>query len=42
MTYRTVISSSQRVVGRLESFDRFICHGRGPIPSAAENTLPLP
>ena len=40
--YRTVISSSQRVVGRLESFDLFICHDLSPMPSAAENTFPLP
>ena len=38
----TTISSSQRVVGRLESFDRFIFHDLSPIPSETENTLPLP
>ena len=35
-------SSSKRAVGRLESFDRFICHESWPMPSAAENTLSLP
>ncbi len=38
----TVISSSHRVVGRRESFCRFMCHDFAPIPWAAENTLPLP
>ena len=38
----TTINSSQRVEERLESFDRFIFHERSPIPSEAENTLPLP
>ena len=41
-TYRTVSSSSQLVVARFESFDRFIAHADLPTPSAAENTLPLP
>ena len=40
--YLTVISSSQRVEARLESFGRFIFHDFSPIPSEAENTLPLP
>ena len=38
----TVISSSHLVVGRAESFCRFMCHDRVPSPWAAENTLPLP
>lgn len=40
--YRTVISSSHLVVGRAESFCRFMCHDLAPRPWAAENTLPLP
>ena len=39
---RTVSSSSQRVVARFESFDRFISHDFSPMPSDAENTLPWP
>ena len=39
---RTVRSSSQRVEARFESFDRFIFHDLSPMPSEAENTLPLP
>ena len=39
---RTVSSSSQRVVARFESFDRFIFHDFSPMPSDAENTLPWP
>ena len=31
-TYRTVISSSQRVVGQRESFCRFMCHDLAPMP----------
>ena len=38
----TVSSSSQLVVARLESFDRFMRQAGVPTPSAAENTLPLP
>ena len=37
--YLTVISSSQRVVGRRESFCRFMCHDRAPNPWAADNTF---
>ena len=40
--YRTTISSSQRVEARFESFARFIFHGRSPMPSEAEKTLPFP
>ena len=41
-SYLTVISSSHLVVGREESFCRFMCHDLAPSPWAAENTLPLP
>ena len=38
----TTISSSQRVEARFESFVLFIFHDFSPMPSEAENTLPLP
>ena len=40
--YFTVISSSHLVVGREESFCRFMCHDLSPMPSAAEKTFPFP